>query len=138
MGGESPEMQLSLESMMKNFEKFAQHQWPTWAKRRGWIAEFPAEATSTAGGAAAAAGDSSDDGARVVQLDKDKWAFQRKRKNYANSSSDTPTPSPTVNSSISGRLEQVFLTKNREILTLEIRIWTNLDIEIRILTLVVD
>jgi len=95
VGGESPEMQLSLESMMKNFEKFAQHQWPTWAKRRGWIAEFPAEATSTAGGAAAAAGDSSDDGARVVQLDKDKWAFQRKRKNYANSSSDTPTPSPT-------------------------------------------
>jgi hypothetical protein len=63
-------MPLTLESVLKNFEEFAQHQWPTWAKRRGWIAEFPD----------ASQPQEADDSGRVVQLDKDKWVFQRRRK----------------------------------------------------------
>lgn len=72
---ESPETQLSLESMMKNFEKFAQHQWPTWAKRRGWVASDVVV---------------HDDADRVVHLEKDKWIFQRKRKSHS-SAATTPT-----------------------------------------------
>ena len=76
---ESPESQLSLESMMKNFEKFAQHQWPTWAKRRGWVANDEAVHD-----------DADDDADRVIQLEKDKWIFQRKRKSHS-SAATTPT-----------------------------------------------
>ena len=64
-------MPLTLESVLKNFEEFAQHQWPTWAKRRGWIAEFPDSSAQAP---------EADDSGRVVQLDKDKWVFQRRRK----------------------------------------------------------
>lgn len=72
--------------MIKNFEEFAQHQWPTWAKRRGWVtdpdqtSEAPASLMTT-----------SDDGSgRVVQVDKDKWVFLRHRKKC------TPSLSPVV------------------------------------------
>ena len=79
---------------MKNFEEFAQHQWPTWAKRRGWIAEFPgnppaaasappaADLEAISASAASASGSDADSG-RVVQLDKDKWVFQRRRSKRA-------------------------------------------------------
>lgn len=62
--------------MLKNFEEFAQHQWPTWAKRRGWIADVGPDPATTS-----AASSSTDDGSgRVVQVDKDKWVFLRNRK----------------------------------------------------------
>ncbi|XP_032796041.2 uncharacterized protein LOC116932358 [Daphnia magna] len=70
---------LSFDSMLKNFEEFAQHQWPTWAKRRGWIADIAPEAVipSTV---------TTDDGSgRVIQVDKDKWIFLRPRKKCSTS-----------------------------------------------------
>ncbi|EFX69209.1 hypothetical protein DAPPUDRAFT_113881 [Daphnia pulex] len=68
---------LSFDSMLKNFEEFAQHQWPTWAKRRGWIADIAPETVSPSTVA-------TDDGSgRVIQVDKDKWIFLRPRKKCA-------------------------------------------------------
>jgi len=93
---ESPESQLSLESMMKNFEKFAQHQWPTWAKRRGWVANDEAVHD-----------DADDDADRVIQLEKDKWIFQRKRKSHS-SAATTPT------SEAAGELETEVAAKETE------------------------
>ena len=68
---------LSFDSMLKNFEEFAQHQWPTWAKRRGWIAD-----TETVNPSIVAADDGS---GRVIQVNKDKWIFLRPRKKCASS-----------------------------------------------------
>lgn len=83
---ESPsKVPLSFESMLKNFEEFAQHQWPTWAKRRGWIADVGPEAPSSSSVT------TTDDGSgRVVQVDKDKWVFLRHRKKCS------PSISPVV------------------------------------------
>jgi hypothetical protein len=65
--------------MLKNFEEFAQHQWPTWAKRRGWIADIAPETVNPSTVA-------TDDGSgRVIQVDKDKWIFLRPRKKCATS-----------------------------------------------------
>ena len=90
--------------MMKNFEKFAQHQWPTWAKRRGWIANDAMAHDNTAAGA--------DDADRVVQLEKDKWIFQRKRKSHS-SAATTPTVihNTTINKQTNKQTQQKsFLT----------------------------
>lgn len=76
---ESPtKMSITLESVLKNFEEFAQHQWPLWAKRRGWVTELPAE-TATSTSLAAPVADENNGSGRVVQVDKDKWVFHRHR-----------------------------------------------------------
>lgn len=76
----------SFESVLKNLEEFAQHQWPTWAKRRGWSTDVnPSE---LAGGSSSSITD--DGSGRVVQVDKDKWVFLRHRKK------GTPSISPVV------------------------------------------
>ena len=83
---------LSFESMLKNLEEFAQHQWPTWAKRRGWVADIaPADSAAAASSSSTVTCTGSDDGSgRVVQVDKDKWVFLRHRKKC------TPSISPVV------------------------------------------
>lgn len=77
-----------LESVLKNLEELAQQhtnqlQWPTWVRRRGWFASNQA-GTGQPSAAEVAAPPSAavvDDGSgRMVQVDKDKWVFQRHRK----------------------------------------------------------
>ena len=83
-------MPLTLESVLKNFEEFAQNQWPTWAKRRGFggatvAAEFaeptpkPPPPTPPPPPPPSPTPPTSSSSGRVVQLDKDKWVFQRHR-----------------------------------------------------------
>lgn len=89
---------MGFESVLKNLEELAQHggqiQWPTWVRKRGWFSDPSAQprATSPVASVSAQLPIPEEGSGRVVQIDKDKWVFQRHRKKCV-----SPSISPVVN-----------------------------------------